>query len=121
MGLSQKALAQACGVSLMTQHRLETVQPSLNTNYLRAAQDAGVNISFLLTGEPTLRTEDWQVIRACVADVAAFCGKRWADCPDDHRWVLVKRLYERRVQLGAPQSQVGYIEEIELLLGIKSR
>lgn len=122
LGLSQKGLGEACGVSLITQHRLETEQTAANTNYLLAAQDAGVDIGLVLAGEAgqAAPSEDWTLIRACVADIGRYCALHWADCPDDYKWALVERLYQRRRQQPATARKADGNQEIEILLGVRA-
>lgn len=122
LGLSQKRLGKACGVSLMTQHRLETDQAAATTVYLQAAQEIGVDLSMVLGGTPTpeLQPEDWRLIRACLADVGGYCARHWAECPDDYKWTLVERLYRQRRQQPQTSLAVEAQEEIETLLGVRS-
>jgi len=122
LGLSQTRLGEACGVSLMTQHRLETDQTAATTTYLQAAQEVGIDLSMVLAGSPVqeLQSEDWRLIRACVTDIGSYCALHWAECPDDYKWALVERLYRRRRQRPRDGAAVDGREEIEMLLGVRS-
>jgi len=121
LGMSQKALGEACGISLITQHRLETEQTAASTHYLQAAQRAGVDIGVVLSGQSGQghATEDWALIRACIADIGRYCELHWADCPDDYKWALVERLYKRRCRQPAAVAEDGGRREIEVLLGVR--
>ncbi|MFT7775346.1 helix-turn-helix domain-containing protein [Roseateles sp.] len=124
LGLSQKRLGEACDVSLMTQHRFETDQNALNTSYLQAAQEVGVDIGVVLAGASAVSVsgDDWKLIRSCVRDVGQYCALHWADCPDDYKWALVERLYRQRREHLAPAGAAAIANsknEIETLLGVR--
>lgn len=51
LGLSQKALGLTCGVTRPTQYRYENGQSLMDSGYLVAAAEAGVDIGFVLLGQ----------------------------------------------------------------------
>jgi len=52
LGLSQSAFAEKCGVRIVSQHLYEKGDRAPNSDYLMAARDLGVRISFLFEVNP---------------------------------------------------------------------
>lgn len=110
-GISQKDLAQAGGVSRFTQAGYETEATEPNTGYLKAIQDTGIDLYYVLTGsrsdaiESTKAVEpntpiDWERLRAAYDDVDFFCQRVAPTCPPKYRWQLVAKLYHGDIKLG---------------------
>ncbi len=53
LGLNQEAFGMLCGVKLIAQSNYESGKRSPDANYLQKAHQAGVDVGYLLTGQPT--------------------------------------------------------------------
>jgi transcriptional regulator with XRE-family HTH domain len=99
LGLKQSDLAEIGQISRATQLSYETNGTAPNTDYLRLVQKAGLDIPFVLFGNPTTREEsedvqiDWKLIQESVEAVEFFCIKAAPNCPDSYRWQLVQKVY----------------------------
>lgn len=115
LGLSQKDLAAKGGVTRVTQAGYEAESTDPNTGYLKAIQEAGIDLQYVLTGSFSLPSSeqhpeppaiDWERLRAAYEDVEFFCQRVAPSCPSKYRWQLVAKLYQGDVKLGtaAPQD-----------------
>lgn len=99
LGLKQSDLAEIGEISRATQLSYETNGTAPNTDYLRLVQKAGLDIPFVLFGDPTKREDseeaqiDWKLIQESVEAVEFFCIKAAPNCPDSYRWQLVQKVY----------------------------
>jgi len=122
MGLTQTQLGQACGVSLLTQHKYESEHTSPTARYFLEAQDHGIDASVVLFARsPDDKVVvDWDLVRACVNDVGVYCSMVWQDCPEQYRWAMVQKLYEKCSGSATVRksSQEERIKQIERSLGM---
>lgn len=109
IGLSQKNMASAGGVTRFTQAGYESEATEPNTGYLRAVQTTGVDLHFILTGINEVSKDagqvspaeiDWTRLRAAHENVEFFCQHVAPDCPARYRWMLIAQLYSHPVKLG---------------------
>ena len=122
LGLTQAQLGQACGLTPLTQFKYEAEQTSPTTTYLLRAQEHGVEPTAVLFGHEAAEESpiDWELIRSCVNDVGVYCSMVWQDCPEQYRWAMVQKLYEkcRGSATVRRSSQEERIKQIERSLGM---
>jgi transcriptional regulator with XRE-family HTH domain len=121
LGLKQSDLAEIGEISRATQLSYETNATAPNTDYLRLVQKAGLDIPFVLFGDPTKREDyeeaqiDWKLIQEAVEAVEFFCIKAAPNCPDSYRWQLVQKVYASLVASRLNSSEDQSISNLEVV------
>jgi transcriptional regulator with XRE-family HTH domain len=102
LGFSQTAMAELTKVSRATQVKYESAVTEPTTEYLRLAQEAGLDVAYVLYGIPQEQLlsnlladtgEDWLLIQQAFEEVDLFLLKNALACPPRYRWKMVAQLF----------------------------
>lgn len=127
LGLTQQALADRGGISRMTQVSYESGNGAdLSTDYLRAVQDTGIDVPYVLFGhggEDILKAGgaaygiNWPLLQQVHEDVEYFCLRAAPKCPASYRWKLAREIYEIMVknQRGESEPDISAIDAQSLV------
>ena len=108
-GLRQNELAAAGHVTRFTQAGYEGESTHPNTAYLKAIQQTGVDLHYILSGthqvvannvHPPYPDIDWDLLQTVFEDVEMFCEIQALKYPSRYRWRMVAELYAHLKHLG---------------------